>query len=634
MDVSAQSSDTVLSQSSLPDPSKARQRLAGQGVSAAPEALDPGPRALWEVTQSARGLLWRLTDVPLSDIQALTRTHDLPEMVARLLAARGIGPDNAALYLDPTLRALMPDPSTLCDMDRAAEAVAEAIVQGRSLGVFADYDVDGATSSALLLRFLRSLNRDARLHVPDRIDEGYGPNGPAMRALAGDGVELLITVDCGMTAFEALDEAADAGLEVVVVDHHQPGDGLPKARAVVNPNREDDTSGLGTLAAVGVTFLLVVAITRALRQRGWFEEAGVPEPDLRRWLDLVALGTVCDVVPLVGLNRAFVVQGLKVMERGGNTGLAALAQVAGLTDPPGCYHLGFVLGPRINAGGRVGKADLGARLLTEEDWDAAAALARELDGLNQERREIEQAVLDAAVAQAEALIEAWPNRPVLMVSGEGWHPGVIGIVASRLKDRYERPAFVLAVDGMEAKGSARSVKGVDLGVAVLQAKADGLLIAGGGHAMAAGVTVATERIGDVEAFLTRALEADMAGARAEIALTIDATVSLAGATRELYDRVERAGPFGSGNPEPLVAIRDALVQWVSEVGDGHLRCTLATPEGAKLSAIAFRARDTELGRLLQEAQGATLHVAGRLRADNWKGRNGVQLHIEDLARAS
>ncbi len=621
----------------LPDPAAVRARLAAEGrPTDAPSRADAadagGARScLWDVDCSVNGRRWRLRDAPLETVQAIAAVGDVPEMVARLLAQRGVAPEDIGTYLAPTLKALMPDPSVLTDMDRAAARLADAIDRAEPVAIFADYDVDGATSAAVLARFWRALGQDARIYVPDRIDEGYGPNAPAMRMLAEDGARLVVTVDCGVTAFDALDAAAEAGLDVVVVDHHQAEDRLPRAHAVVNPNRKDDTSGLGHLAAVGVTFVTLVAVARDLRARGWFERTGVPSPDLRRWLDLVALGTVCDVVPLRGLNRAFVVQGLKVMARRETPGIDALMTVTALTDPPEPYHLGFVLGPRVNAGGRVGRAGIGAQLLAGEDRAEAARLAADLHGLNAERREIEQTVLDQALAQADAQIEAWPERPLVMVTGTGWHPGVIGIVASRLKDRMERPCFVLAEANGIAKGSGRSVAGADLGAAVLAAREAGLVVNGGGHAMAAGLTVAADGIDALEAFLGRALSEAVAQYRADPSTFVDAVVSLPGATRALFDVVQRAGPFGAGNPEPVIAMRDVVVQWVVQVGETHLRAVLATPEGTRLTAMAFRAWDTPLGEALRAAQGGCVHVLGRLRADNWKGRNDVQFHLEDVA---
>ncbi len=627
----------------LPDPSAARRRLAAAGSLAASDdtgVVDLEDQALWGVSESATGHVWRLRDCPLSEVQALAAAHALPELVARLLVLRGVTADQAALYLHPTLKDLLPDPDTLQDMQVAVARIVKAVQSREKVCVFADYDVDGGTSAALMLRLLRALGLEPDLYVPDRVKEGYGPNGPALREIAKTGVSLVITLDCGATAVEALEEGARAGLDVVVIDHHLVEGELPRAVGIVNPNRPDDISGLGTLAAVGVTFVVSVGVLRALRLEGWFDKAGVAMPDLRHWLDLVALGTVCDVVPLTGLNRAFVVQGLKIMAgqiapgaQPPFPGLAALAQVTSLTEPPGTYHLGFILGPRINAGGRVGRADLGARLLSTTDAEEALTLARELDAFNGQRRDIEAAVLDDAIGQAEAALETWPGRPVLMVHGEGWHPGVIGIVAGRLKERFKRPTLALALDGDTATGSGRSVTGVDLGAAILEARDQGLLLKGGGHAMAAGLTVAVDCLDVLDRFLTDRLGNAVAEARADTSLWVDATIALSGATRSLYETLEATGPFGAGSPEPLVALRDAQIDWVQVVGEAHLRVTLASPEGAKLTAMAFRAVDTDLGRLLMEASGSAVHITGHLRADNYKGRNGVQLHIVDAAPA-
>ncbi len=591
------------------------------------------------MVDSAQGRRWRLRQVPLEGVQDLAAAHGLPELVARLLTAKDVAKDAVPGFLAPTLRDLMPDPDSLLDMDKAAARIADGVERREKICVFADYDVDGATSAAVMLRTLRALGADPMLYVPDRIDEGYGPNADAMAALAADGVDLVITLDCGTTAHGALEAARDAGLSLVVVDHHMAEGTLPPAAAIVNPNRPGDGSGLGHLAAVGVTFLTCVALLRTLRERGSLAGKG---PNLLDWLDLVALGTVCDVVPLTGLNRAFVVQGLKVMARSADPasldkpfpGLAALARVAGLSETPGAYHLGFILGPRLNAGGRVGRADLGARLLSLTDGDEGLMLAQDLDGLNQERRAIEAEVLDTAMVEAERALDAWPERPVLLVSGEGWHPGVIGIVASRLKDRFNRPALVLGVNGDQAKGSGRSISGVDLGAAVLAAREAGLLVNGGGHTMAAGLTVARDSIADLDAFLCRVLGHDVDVARMDQDLWVDATVSLQGASRTLLDTMAATGPFGAGAPEPVIAIRDVVLDWVQEVGESHLRLALTSPSGARLTAMAFRARGTDLGVFLEASRGGVIHVCGTLRADNYKGRNGVQLHLKDAAPVS
>jgi len=558
---------------------------------------------------------------------AMAQAYGLSELAARILVGRGVSIDTVEAHMAPTLREFLPNPSELQDMDRAAARIARAVIAGERIALFADYDVDGATSSALLLRFLRAIGSDAILYVPDRILEGYGPNAAAFGMLAGQGAKLAITLDCGITAHEPLLAARDAGLEVIVIDHHAAEARLPEALAIVNPNRLDETGKLGHLAAVGVTFLVLVATNRALRKNGWY--ATQPEPDLRQWLDLVALGTVADVVPLTGLNRAFVSQGLKIMGQRHNAGLAALADVAGLTEAPAAYHLGFMFGPRVNAGGRVGRADCGARLLSTDDPAEAAALAAVLNGHNADRKAIEAATLDAAVAQIEASGQTVDAR-VLVAAGEGWHPGVIGIVASRLMDRYHRPACVIALkDGM-GKGSGRSVPGVDLGAAVIAARQAGWLIAGGGHPMAAGFTVAESQISRLAEFLQARVEEG--GAWVDPILAVDGGLSCGGATVGLAEIVERLGPFGSGNAEPRFALTGARVIKADLVGTGHVRCILTDSSGARLKAIAFRAAESPLGQALLKTGGAPIALAGRVKLDRWNGEVRVQFQIEDAAR--
>jgi len=503
--------------------------------------------------------------------------------------------------------------------------------------VFGDYDVDGATSSALLARFFAAAGRPIRVYIPDRMKEGYGPNLPALLALQAEGVKLVITVDCGITAFEPLAAAAAAGLEVIVVDHHVAEPRLPEAVAVVNPNRLDEPKGHGQLAAVGVAFLLAVAVNRALRRAGWYA-AGRAEPDLKRWLDLVALGTVCDVVPLTGINRALVAQGLKVMAARGNMGLAALADVARLNEAPGSYHAGFLLGPRVNAGGRVGEAGLGARLLVTEDEIEARDFARRLDGYNAERRLIEEQVQAAAIAQFEG-----PDTPTGMAPGlvfaaaPGWHVGVIGIVASRLKERYGRPACVVAIDGegegAVGKGSGRSVAGIDLGSAIIAARQAGLLINGGGHAMAAGFTVAGGRLADLRHFLAERLSTGLNGEPPRAVLDIDGALQAGAATPELLALLERLAPYGSGNAEPRFVLPAVRIVYADPVGEDHIRCVISGSDGSRLKAMAFRCRESELGRTLLAAAGSALHLAGHLRLNRWQGREEVQLLIEDGAPA-
>jgi single-stranded-DNA-specific exonuclease len=597
-----------------------------QGAAAQP----PAPRERFlGIERSFRGKRWEARPADPRQSLALTQRLGVPELVGRVMAARGVMPDQADSYLDPSLRQALPDPSHLKDMDRAVERLVRAIADNQRVAVFGDYDVDGATSSALLARFFRCLGRELTVYIPDRIAEGYGPNGPALKRLRAEGVDVVITVDCGTTAVDALEVAREAGLDVVVVDHHAAEPRLPPAAAVINPNRLDETSPYTQLAAVGVTFLLVVALSRALRQAGWYRDAGRPEPDLLAWLDLVALGTVCDVVPLTGLNRAYVAQGLKVLARRGNPGLAALGDVAGADQRPDTFHLGFLLGPRVNAGGRVGEAPLGARLLGTDDPAEAAALAARLDSYNSERKEIERAVQDQALSQAEAA--AGGAGGLVCVAAEGWHPGVVGIVASRLKERFGLPALVIALDGGVGKGSGRSVPGVDLGANVIAARQAGLLINGGGHPMAAGLTVAERNLGALREFLDQRLARQIAASGYRPALGFDGTLQPGAADAELVRLLERLGPFGVGNAEPRFALPAVSVEGARVVGETHVSCRLRGSDGARLKAIAFRALDGELGPRLLKTGGLPLHVAGKLRPDSWTGPDAVQLFIEDAA---
>jgi single-stranded-DNA-specific exonuclease len=468
---------------------------------------------------------------------AIAQQHDLPDLLARVLAGRGVGPDGVGEFLAPSLRALLPDPLTLAGMDTASARIAAAIRTGEKVVIFGDYDVDGAASSALLSRFMRWNGLDPVIHIPDRITEGYGPNIGAITSFAEAGAQLLVTVDCGSASVEALDHARSVGLDALVIDHHQLGETLPAAVAVVNPNRQDDLSGQGHLAAVGVVFLVIVAVNRLLRDAGWYTGAR-SEPDLRAWLDLVALGTVADVVPLVGLNRAYVRQGLSVMRQRATVGLSALADVARLNGPVDCYHLGFLLGPRINAGGRIGDAGLGVRLLLSEDPEEAAALSSTLDRLNSERQEIEQRAVEEAVAQVEAAQDSRARSVLIVQSDADWHPGIVGLVAARLKERYQRPVFAITfAGGGVGSGSGRSIRGVDLGRAVRAAVSEGLLIKGGGHAMAAGLTVARERLGDFTAFLEERLVGEVAETDVS-ALELDAALTARGAGAELVTALD------------------------------------------------------------------------------------------------
>ncbi|MDP6351899.1 MAG: single-stranded-DNA-specific exonuclease RecJ [Alphaproteobacteria bacterium] len=579
------------------------------------------------VEQSLTGRRWRSRLADDRAALAITQAAGVPEIVGRLLAARGVSGAEAQDYLEPRLRDLMPDPSSLRDMDEAAARLAEAIAAGEMIAIFGDYDVDGATSAALLARYLGALGAGVRVYIPDRVREGYGPNLEALKRLRQAGAALAVTVDCGISAHRTLAAVQALGLDVIVVDHHLAEPRLPACRAVVDPNRLDDDSGLGMLAAVGVTLLLVVALNRRLRAAGHF--SAVPEPDIMAWLDLVALGTVCDVVPLIGLNRALVVRGLEVMAGRRNVGLAALADVAGLESRPNTYHAGFVLGPRINAGGRVGQADLGYRLLATEDAVEAAALARDLERHNRDRQAIEAMTVAEAMAQVDALGDRL--GPIALAVGQNWHPGVIGLVASRLAERFDRPALVIALDGETGKGSARSVPGTDIGAAITAARQSGLLINGGGHAMAAGLTVARAGVTALSEFLAQRVGADRAH-RPPPGLGIDGALTLAAADRALVDCCARAGPFGSGNPEPRFAFAAARVVHAKVVGAGHVRCVLADGHGGRLAGIAFRAADSALGRALLGA-GGSFHVAGHLRPDDWRGRHDVQLSIDDAAAA-
>ena len=599
--------------------------ISPQSVSA------PEVEALLGVERSTRGKRWLLREAEERAVLSLMQQHGLSEPVARALTARGVTTDAVPGFLAPRLREQLPDPSSLADMDGAVDRVLKAIQAGERIAIFGDYDVDGATSAALLLRFLTALGVSPRLYVPDRQREGYGPNAEALRLLREEGAGLVITVDCGVSAHDALEEARAVGLDSIVLDHHAAEARLPPAVAVVNPNRWDDDSGLGQLAAVGVTYLFLVALNRALRSSGWYEQQGHDAPDLLGLLDLVALGTVCDVVPLTGLNRAFVAQGLKVLAGRRNEGLRALCDVSSVAERPGGYHLGFLLGPRVNAGGRIGESHLGATLLSESDPTRCRALAEQLDGYNQERRAIEAEVLLAAEAIAQ---QAGAPRDLIFAVGQDWHPGVIGIVAGRLKERYDLPAIVITqdADGL-GKGSGRSVPGVDLGAAVIAARQAGLLVNGGGHAMAAGLTVEADKIDALESFLRARIAARLAEIAYRPALSIDACLSLAAAQGSLVEALDRIAPFGAGNPEPRFAFAQVKTISADIVGSNHVRAIFGDESGARLRAIAFRALETPLGERLLARSGRPLHVVGRLRADAWRGGDAVQLQVDDVAES-
>jgi single-stranded-DNA-specific exonuclease len=585
------------------------------------------------VARSVLGRPWRarLDAFGAARAQAMTQVHGFPELLARVLAGRGVGLDEAGLYLDPTLRRLLPDPSGLADMDAAAARLAAALRSGEKVAIFGDYDVDGAASAALLGDFLSAAGTPHQIHIPDRVFEGYGPNVQAIAALAEAGAKLLVCVDCGTTSQAPLAEAQRRGLDVIVLDHHQAPEQLPPA-IVVNPNRQDDLSGLGQLCAAGVVFLALIAVNRLLRAQNFWIGAR-PEPDLLLGLDLVALATVADVAPLTGLNRALVVKGLALMRARGRPGLAALFDIAGAGGPPTAQHLGFLIGPRINAGGRIGDAALGAKLLSHRDPVAARQIAEALDRLNRERQVVETATLDMALAEALAAVEGAGDGAAIVVAGEGWHPGVVGLVAARLKERFRRPAFAIAFEGETGTGSGRSIPGVDLGKVVRQAAEAGLLVKGGGHAMAAGVTLRRERLAEFTAFLQAALAEKVAAARAGEALLVDATLSAAAVDLALYAALDKAGPFGAGNPEPVFVFPAHRLVDVVPVGQGHLRWRAQSGDGASLEGIVFRAAEEPLGRALAAARGQAVHLAGSLGLDRWNGRERVQLRLLDLASA-
>ncbi|MDD8022070.1 MAG: single-stranded-DNA-specific exonuclease RecJ [Paracoccaceae bacterium] len=573
------------------------------------------------VEQSLTGRRW-IGPTPEADrlAEAMVQETHLPLPLARVLVSRGVAPSQAAEFLEPTLRALLPDPHALKDMEKAARRFLAAVAGREKIAVFADYDVDGGSSAALLIVWLRAMGREATLYIPDRIDEGYGPNVPAMAALARDH-SLIVCVDCGTLSHEPV--AAATGADVVILDHHLGAETLPPALAVVNPNRQDEDGALGHLCAASVVFLMLVEANRQLRA------TSVQGPDLMALLDLVALATVADVAPLVGVNRALVRQGLKVMARRDRPGLKALADVARMDQAPSAYHLGFLLGPRVNAGGRIGAADLGARLLSCTDPAEAEALAARLDSLNTERREIENRVRDAALAQAE---ERGFDAPLVWAAGAGWHPGVVGIVAARLKEATNRPAVVIGLDGGIGKGSARSVTGVDLGAAVQRVAAEGLFLKGGGHKMAAGLTVAEDQLEPAMARLSELLARQGAGAGGPRDLRLDGLLMPGAATPQLIEEIDKAGPFGQGAPAPRFAFPAMEIRAPRRIGENHLRFTFSDGMGARIDAVSFGAFDGPLGPVLSDPGANRFHLAGRLEINTWGGRAKVQLRLEDAAR--
>ena len=583
------------------------------------------------VQHSVTGRTWvdRLDDAGTRTAQAIAQRSGMSEILARILAGRGVTIEGAEEYLTPSIRGMMPDPSTLADMDKLAARLVRAITDNEHVALFGDYDVDGASACALMARYLMHFGLAPEVYIPDRIFEGYGPNIAAIDKLIDGGASLLVTLDCGTTSDAPIAHARGRGVDVLVIDHHLSDHDLPAANALVNPNRPDDISGLGYLCAAGVTFMVLVAVNRLLRARG---DSG--QPDLMQLLDIVALATVCDVVPLVGLNRAFVVRGLEVARRQTNRGIGALALAARVTGPLNPYHLGFLIGPRINAGGRIGDAALGTRLLTLDDEHEALVIAAKLNELNAERQRIELEMVEEATRVAEAEIGNGEGPPVLVLASANWHAGIVGLIAARLRERFERPAFAIALqpDGT-GTGSGRSMPGVDLGHAVIAAVDAGIIAKGGGHAMAAGVTIRPGQMGPFRAHMSEALSRQVGVARALTALEIDAAITARGANVAFVEDVERAGPFGSGNPQPVFAFPAHKAKFAEIVGaGGHVRFTLTSDDGARIKAIAFRAATTALGEtLLRAGNDQRLHIAGTLNLDHYQGRAEVQLRVTDVA---
>ena len=583
----------------------------------------------FENKKSLGGNIWKAVPVDERKAELVAQRFALPLAVARIVAARGILPDDVPNFINPKLQNLMPDPFCLKDMEKAAQRIAEAIVQKQKIAIIGDYDVDGATSSSVLRLFLESVGVEPIIHIPER-DEGYGPSKQAFDEFAALGAELVITVDCGTTAFEPFEYAKSLNIPVIVLDHHEAEVKLPDVYAVVNPKRLDENNDypyLKYMAAVGVVFCAIVAINRELRQQNFF--ADNQEPNLMQWLDLVALGTVCDVVPLLGLNRAFVRQGLRIMSLRSNTGLRALIDKSGISESPSAFHLGYVLGPRINACGRVGEASLGNKLLCCKDDFQAGMLAEKLNDFNAQRKEIEAYVLLSAIEMLEGVPQEYP---IAFVAGKDWHQGVVGIVAGKLKERYNEPAFVMSIEEDEVKGSARSVPGVDLGALIMAAKEKGILTKGGGHMMAAGFSLEEGKLEDFRKFAGEYVRQKLGDESITPVMEIDSTMDLLGANTAFAESLEMLEPYGAGNAEPKIVLERVRVTKSGIVGAGHVRCFLTSANGGSLKAMAFKVADTELGKSLLNPQGAIFDVAGMLRRDNWQGRNSVQFIIEDAIR--
>ena len=597
--------------------------------------MDKEKRNFLDVADSITGQAWveRMSLIQQGQAEAMVEEQSLEGHVARVIAGRGVMANEAKAFLAPTLRDLMPDPSKFTDMDKAVTRLVKAVNDNEQVAIFGDYDVDGATSSSLLARYLGDCGLETEIYIPDRIFEGYGPNENAITELVDNGAKLIVTVDCGSTSHDALAHAQNLGVDVVVLDHHQVNTDLPDVVALVNPNRHDDMSGQGHLCAAGVVFMTLVGLNRALREAGFFKTRDAP--NLMEWLDIVALGTVCDVVPLVGLNRAFVVRGIEVMHKQKTPGLVSLARVARQDGPAAPWHLGFLLGPRINAGGRIGDASLGAKLLTTMDAQEADAIAEQLEMLNGERQAMEAAMLKQAIEEAEAEIGLGDGPSILVTENETWHAGVVGLLASRLKDRFRRPAFAIAFDdrGIGA-GSGRSIAGVDLGSAVRQAVDEGILTKGGGHAMAAGISIERAKLGDFRSFMEAKLTEDVGVERNKRVLKVDAALSARGANVGFVEQLERAGPVGAGNSQPVFAFPNHVIRFADVVGANHVRFTLGAPDGGELRGIGFRIADEPLGKAILEGRGRKMHFAGTLASDFYRGAKRVQLRLVDAAPVS
>lgn len=591
------------------------------------------------VEESLNQARWVIPPSEQDIVERIVRQHGVPEIIARLLNTRGVAPEEVEGFLYPKLSTHFPDPLSMAGMDEWAEYMAQAIVDGRTIAVFGDFDVDGATSTAIWVRFFRHLGIDVPFYIPDRLKEGYGPNENALRTLKEQGADIVLMCDCGITAFDVITAGRDMGLDICVFDHHEAEDKLPDATHVVNPKRKDDGSGLDVLAAVGVVFMACVALNAKLREKKYFEQNSLSEVPLKDWLDIVALGTVCDMVPLTGVNRLFVRAGFQYMAKRNNPGITALCDVAGLTGDPNVYHAGFVLGPRINAGSRVHQADLGAKLLSTDDLEEAKNIAWTLNDCNEKRKEIQDQMMDHAVNMVEDA--GMMNDPVIVVGHEDWHPGLSGLVAGRLKEKYGRPAVCITYapgpeNALEGRGSGRSISGVNIGAAFIDARNEGILLKGGGHAMAAGFTVVPDKIDDLRAFLKAHVEKQLGGDVPVIETTIDGVLSVRGATIDFVKILQdNLGPFGQGHPEPLFVLPNVRLNMVDIVGKDHVRAQLSDWEGGgRLKAVAFKAADTPMGQaMLKQGREQPFHVAGHFKINEWQGRESVEMHIQDAAFA-